>query len=381
MSPLQRRRIALVPSSFHPYFGGVEEHTRQVAKGLLARGHAVEVWTVDRGERLGVQEVDGVRVRYLRTPLPARRAANLARFAVMSPPAFATWLSAALRFRPDVLHVQCFGPNGIYATALSRLLRRPLVISSHGETFADEHDVFGRSALMQRGLSAGCQQAAVTTGCSVLVTHDLATRFGARDALIVPNGVELIGSPQRAKVKGRVPTIVAVGRLVHVKGFDLLIRAVAQLDRPVQLVLVGEGSAHESLEALAREVGISDSVKLVGRQDQPEVRRLMSESDVVAVPSRAESFGIVALEAWDSGTPLIATSLGGPRGFVTDGVDGLLVDPENTPALAAAIDRVLSDEDLARRLADAGRESVKQFTWDRVVDDYERIYEVALEKS
>ena len=95
----------------------------------------------------------------------------------------------------------------------------------------------------------------------------------------------------------------------------------------------------------------------------------------MVVPSRREAFGIVALEAWTSGTPLIATSLGGPKDFVTHGVDGLLVDPRDTSALASAIDQVLTDEALAQDLSEAGKQSVQQYTWDRVVDDYLAIYD------
>ena len=66
-----RMRIALFSSSYHPHFGGVEEHVRHVARGLQERGHDVEVWTVDRGDGLRDEVVDGCRVRYLPTPLPA----------------------------------------------------------------------------------------------------------------------------------------------------------------------------------------------------------------------------------------------------------------------------------------------------------------------
>ena len=87
-------RIALVSASFHPYAGGVEEHTRQVAHSLSQRGHEVEVWTVDQGERLGSRVVDGLLVRYLPTPLPARSATAMVRFAAQAPLAAARWWRA-----------------------------------------------------------------------------------------------------------------------------------------------------------------------------------------------------------------------------------------------------------------------------------------------
>lgn len=113
-------RIALVCSSFAPYRGGVEEHVRHTAAALVDRGHEVVVWTVDRGEHLGVRSIDGITARYLPTPLPAARVGALARFARVAPSAWRAWGTALRADRPDLLHVHCFGPNGVYAAALAR---------------------------------------------------------------------------------------------------------------------------------------------------------------------------------------------------------------------------------------------------------------------
>lgn len=369
-------RVALVSSSFHPYVGGVEEHVRHVARELASRGHAVEVWTVDRGERLGKQVVDGVPVRYLPTPLPARRVSNLARFAVTGPVALGRWLHAAREFRPDVLHVHCFGPNGPYPRAVATVSRLPLVITSHGETFADQNDIFSRSALLRSELRKSCASAAAVTGVSSIVTGDLERTFGATGAVVVPNGVRSLASSaeERPAPTNSTKALVAVGRLVHVKGFDLLLDALAASTQTSVLRIVGDGPERPALVQQAKRLGVSDKVDFVGQRSPTEVQAIMRESDVVVVPSRREAFGIVALEAWVSGTPLVATSQTGPAGFVTDGVDGVLVDPQDTAALARAIDDLLSDPDRARTLATRGRETVRDYTWERVVDHYEAIY-------
>ena len=145
-------RVALVSSSYFPHPGGVEQHVRSVAGELRARGHDVVVWTVDRGEGLGVQVIDGVEVRYLPSPLPARSLRAVLRFLLDLPAAARAWWRAYRGFAPSVLHVQCFGPNGLYALLLAHLTRTPLVLTSHGETFADDHRVFDRSALIRTGM-------------------------------------------------------------------------------------------------------------------------------------------------------------------------------------------------------------------------------------
>ncbi|MFF2270094.1 glycosyltransferase family 4 protein [Cellulosimicrobium cellulans] len=393
------RRVALVASSFDPHTGGVESHVRHVARVLAARRTAVEVWTVDRGERLGTRRVDGVLVRYLPTPQPSSRPGDVARFALAAPGAALAWGRAFRAFRPDVLHVQCFGPNGAYALGLRTLTRTPLVVSSHGETFADDHAVFEHSRLLRAALERSIGVAGAVTGCSRVVADDL-VRFGAPDAVVVPNGVDLAGhdaaghdaaghdlADHRPEDDGaareparsgpaRQPVVVAVGRIEHVKGFDLLVDAFAssRLRDRARLVVVGDGSEAAALRRRVASAGLTDRVELPGRLDPSEVAARLAGADVVVVPSRADAAPLVVLEAWRSGRPLVATVRGGPPEIVTDGVDGVLVDPQDTQALATAVLGLLDDPERAERIGAAGRRRVEDFTWERVVDRYEELY-------
>lgn len=382
----RRHRVALIASSFHPHTGGVEEHVRHLARVLADRGHTVAVWTVDRGEHLGTREVDGVEVRYLPTPLPARSLRSLMAYAAGLPRAVTAWWRAYRSLRPDVLNVQCFGPNGLYGLALGRLTGTPLVVSSHGETFADDHDAFGESALLRWGLRKSLSRAEGVTGCSTIVLDDLRTGYGLSDGTVVPNAIDVdeVAEPYLPSwwpLAG--PVVLALGRVEHNKGFDLLLRAFAhataddRLPDGASLVVGGEGSALDDLRSLAHELSVADRVLLPGRLGRAEVAGAVSQAGVLVVPSRVEAFGIVALEAWRGRCPLVMTSRGGAKDFVTDGVDGLVVDPEDTAALSSAVVQVLTDPDLGRRLAQAGAERVRDFTWDRVAGSYEDLYEGA----
>lgn len=374
------RRVALISSSFHPYPGGVEEHTLNVARELVARGHAVVVWTVDRGESLGRQVVDGVEVRYLPTPLPAGSPRAVFRFLRAFGPAWALWTAAFRDFRPEVLHVQCFGPNGLYALALHHRTGTPLIVSSHGETFADDHAVFDESRQLSLGLARALHDAHAVTGCSQYVLDDLA-RFGSVRGVVVPNGVdpdeeERVGRADLPYPSSPFPTVLSVGRIETVKGFDLLVRAFAQSDMPegTRLVIGGDGGELANVRRLAAELVVDGSVLFPGRLSRAQVIRAMASATVVVVPSRIEAFGIVVLEAWRSGRPLVATTAGGPAGLVTDGVDGILVDPMDTAALASSLSRVLGDPGLRDRLAARGRETVTKYTWGATAERYLRLY-------
>jgi len=400
-----RRRVALITSSYAPHVGGVETHVAEVARALTAQGILVEVWAVDRGARVGDARIgdagaepahgDGFPVRYLPTPLPARHAASLARFAGRAPGAWSQWARAHRRFRPDELHVHCFGPNGLYALALHRRFGTPLVVTSHGETTGDDDNVFAQSALLRRGLSDALARAAAVTAPSEYVLRDLRARFGLTGGVVVPNGVAL-DVPQDDGIRDRLPHgpyLAAVGRLGRMKGFDLLLDAFARVREgeallreadptdagdpartDARLVIAGDGPERAALQEQVAARGLEGVVDFLGWCSPAQVATVLAGSEALVVPSRSEAFGIAALEAWRAATALVMTNRGGAGEFVRDGQDGILVDPEDMDALAAAIARVRADPPLRERLATAGSERVAEFTWERVVERYLQVY-------
>jgi len=371
-------RIALATSSYAPYVGGVEEHVRNVARILRDRGHDVVVWTIDRDGGSGVREVDGIEVWDLPAPLPARSAGALIRFALRAPRATALWRRALRAHRPEVIHVHCFGPNGTYARRLAAHAGSPLVVTSHGETLADDAGVFQHSRFAIESLRTALARATAVTGCSQLVIDDLVERFGLAPGVgtVVVNGIDLeepVGGPPEG-AEGRY--IAAVGRVQRLKGFDLLVEAFARagLPRDVRLVIGGGGPELEPLRAQADRLGVGERVELPGWLDRPTVGGLRHGAIIGVVPSRMEPFGIAALEVWRAGSALVATTRGGPPEFVRDGTDGLLVDPEDVDALADALRSLVDDPRRATGLAEAGAERVRSFTWDHTVDGYEAVY-------
>lgn len=375
-----------MPSSYLPALGGVEELTRHLALTLEEAGDVVEVWvgTADAGGSPSVEELDGIVVRRLPYPLPARRLASMVRLATHLPVAVSSIRHAARTFRPDVIHVQCFGPNGIYATGLSRLSGIPLVVTLQGETVMDDYDVFDNSRIMRRGLVRGLARADAVTACSAFTLRDAEMRFGLPPGKgeVVFNGVETgestgVHSASRPPQVGEGRYVFALGRVVEKKGFDLLIRAFADVapDHDVDLVIGGTGAATGELMRLVTELRLEGRVRFCGRLTRHEVAGAMSHAEALVVPSRLEPFGIVVLEGWRAGVAVIATSIGGPPEFVTDGQDGLLVDPFDTGALARALRKVLADDSARERMARAGLAKVEEFAWPRVADRYRACYE------
>ncbi|MCW4458866.1 glycosyltransferase family 4 protein [Microbacterium sp. MPKO10] len=374
-------KIALATSSYAPHVGGVEEHVRNVATVLHRRGHDVAVWTIDRDGSFAVDVLDGIPVWRLPAPLPSRSVRDIARFVRAAPGAWRVWNRAFDTLRPDLIHVHCFGPNGTFANALAARRRTPLVVTSHGETLADDAGVFEHSQLARTSLRSAIRRAAAVTGCSSVALSDLEEHFGLPrgDGTVVFNGIDLEEHATQAPrpitgISGRY--VAAVGRLQQVKGFDLLVRAFARarLGPEVSLVIGGDGPESAVLSELAVDLGIADRVVLPGRLDRAQVAGLMRDAAIVAVPSRFEAFGIATLEAWRAGTPVVATTRGGPREFVTHGVDGLLCDPTDTEVFAATLADVLADPVHAASLAESGRRRVDAFTWEHTTHAYEALY-------
>ena len=186
-----------------------------------------------------------------------------------------------------------------------------------------------------------------------------------------------------------------VGRIEQIKGIDVLLDALGLLfkRRPdlrgnVCLVVVGgaldpgddapETEKIQELRRLVHEHRMEDSVDFIGSIDQPRLALWYSAADLCAVPSLTESFGLVALEAMACGTPVVATRVGGLQTVVEDGESGLLVPPGDHAALAEAIEQVLMDHRLRTHLAHGARDRAEHFTWQRVGDGIEALYDRVL---
>ena len=370
-------RILLMPSAFHPSVGGVEELTRRLASQFKAQGHYVEIWTGRRDDEAWPAEddVDGIRV--LRSTFPAPRMDVLALITFLGRAAWEMLrlLREIRRVRPDVINVQCFSTNGIYATALSALTGIPLVVSLHGETVMDDNRIYDHSAFLRTGLRLGLRRAAAVTACSRFTLND-AVRFGLdpHEGEVIFNAVSLDEVEQQAVSLPFPHFVLAMGRVVDNKGFDLLLRAWALLgdELPdVGLVIGGDGPALPALRRLAEELGLTDRVVFPGRLSRSEVGWAMAAAEVFVMPSRVEPFGIVALEAWRAGTPVIVSCLGGAPEFVTDGVTGLVVDPFDGKALAASLRRLLHDPALCATLAYRGSSEVQNYGWSKAASRYD----------
>jgi glycosyltransferase involved in cell wall biosynthesis len=270
-----------------------------------------------------------------------------------------------VRERADILHTHTHFSLNVVGRIAARTAGARVVAHMHIE------NTFRPGAFVRRA------QVSVDNRTARLCTWIVAVSNATRTALVaqgyprdrtvtVHNGIDAPEARMPAGLEPAPPgaVLLEIGRLCDVKGQRELIAALPKLARTdVTLLLVGEdleagGAYRTALERQARELGIGDRVRFLGRRD--DVPALLAAADALVLPSSIEGLPLVVLEAMAAGRPVVATSVGGTPEAVVDGETGLLVPPGDIEALAHAIDALLGDPELARRLGEAGGRRVRE---------------------
>jgi glycosyltransferase involved in cell wall biosynthesis len=242
---------------------------------------------------------------------------------------------AAREFRPDVLHAHWWIPAGMCALRAARRCDLPLVVTIHG---SDAH------LLRYRPLRRLAGRVLHKASMIATVSEDLQRQIQRLDPslpttvlrLPVVADVDPLPLPPDPPLR-----LLAAGRLSPEKGFDVLIKAMRiaidhELD--VRLDIVGSGPERRDLAAAAAPLG--ERVRLIPALPHEELMRRLDDVHALVAPSRREGLGLVALEAFARGRPVVASRVGGLAESIVDGVDGFLVPPEDPQALAAALARL-----------------------------------------
>ncbi|HEX3623277.1 MAG TPA: glycosyltransferase [Acidimicrobiales bacterium] len=370
--------------------GGMNVYVRELSSALAGAGVECEVFTRSWAHGLpAVQEVEpGFRVHHV----PAGPLASVAKEELGE---HLDEFTAGVLQRigesgpPDVIHAN-YWLSGVSGHVLKHRLELPLVSTFHtlarvkAEEAAEEHDRRARAE-------------AEVIGCSdaILASSDdeaaqLERLYGAVPERIevVPPGVDhhlfLPGDRRAARAElglGDEPVLLFVGRIQPLKGADVAVRALAALpQRHATLVLVGGPSGPDGeaelgrLHDLVATLSLGDRVRFVAPLPHGELTAYYRAADVCLVPSRSESFGLVALEAASCGTPVVAAAVGGLRGLVADGRTGFLVEGRDPEDYAACVGRLLDDPALAAALSIEATARARRYRWSITAARLRRLY-------
>jgi glycosyltransferase involved in cell wall biosynthesis len=287
--------------------------------------------------------------------------------------------------RPDVVLSVGRGPNLLTLGALAGMeAERPAWIARDGNNLGP---MTGDEALggLRRGLGLALTRRAYRAADCVLVNSDALARdmadfldAGERAVRVIRNpiDIEFIRRAAREDVRAvEGPFIFSAGRLVHQKGYDVLVRAFAAsaFRRSHRLVIAGEGPEMHALQALAGELGIGEKVLFPGFQKNPWA--WMRRCDLYVLSSRWEGCPNALAEALACGTPAVATDCRfGPSELIAHEHDGWLVHPEDPDALAGAIDALLADAELRANLGMAAAKSMEQYGRERILPQYGALF-------
>ncbi len=296
------------------------EHVRR-------RGLDVEVVGPEQFRHFGIAYGHGVLGNLRRKPW----------LALLVPALLASFVRAARSLEADVLHAHWI-PTGWVAARTGK----PYVV----QVWGTDVELARRAPFLARRVLRGAR---VVIAASTALA-DLAQLLGAHDVRVIPSGVDL---PADVGQEAEPLEILYAGRLSPEKGVLELVKAA----RGLKLVVAGDGPLRSRVPE-AR-----------GFVAHDELQGLYARAAVVACPSRREGFGMACLEAMAHGRPVIATGVGGLRDLVVDGETGIVVPPRDPAALRTALERLLGDRSLRRRLGAAGRERARErFSWAAMTD-------------
>lgn len=368
--------------------GGMNVYVRELSASLAQAGVDVRVfvrrWADDIPDRVSIEpglevvHVDAGPVGLAKEELPG----------VVDE--FADGVAKDLAISPvDALHAN-YWLSAVAAHRLKHELDLPLVATFHtlARVKADAGDAEPTSRVVAEEAVIGCCDTICAS--NPVEAEQLVELYGAPADRIemVPPGVDHAffspgdrnGARQALGLDDR-PTLLFVGRIQPLKGLTVAVRALAELrDRRARLVVVGGASGTEGPVELARVRDLIDGLGLAGRvrfvEPMPhhQLSTYYRAADVVVVPSRSESFGLVALEAAACGAPVVASDVGGLRTLVADGETGYLVDSREPSAFAARVDELIADPFLAHRMGVEATRRADRFAWSTTAGRLRRLY-------
>ena len=386
-------RIAMFSSeSLHSISsGGLGVHVAELAAGLQRRGHELHVITRRKEDQNYYDCIDGVHYHRVDHGLSENFVECMDYMCKAMAHRFHEVTSMIGQF--ELVHAHDWLTANAMKYVMDGFGTRG-VLTMHSTEYGRDGNVFfdGFAHWIRDAEAAGCHNANIVIAISHFLADELRRIYQVPNEKIhiVPNGVNyhaFDGFIDPAEVKGRygiallAPTIFSPGRMTPQKGMDMLVEAVPMVlaSYPeTKFIISGEGPEKEAVVRRAYEIGAAGAIIFLDTLPRWQYIDLMRSADIVAVPSRNEPFGIVVLEAWAAGKPVVATLAGGPREFIWHNVNGFLVDT-NPGGLAHGIGSLLADHDHCRALGANGRRAVEEkFNWDNVAAYTEGVYHVAL---
>ncbi len=370
-------RILVVNYEFPPVGGGGGRIAEDLCRALARRGHELRVLTSWIAPLQKVEARDGYTI--------LRSFAFRGRQDRCSIPEMGGYVLAHLwpcrkqlhDWKPDLLHVHFAVPSGVVACAATRLVRTPYVLTAHlGDVPGGVPDQTDRAFRWIKPLTNPIwRQASAITACSEF-TRSLALRAYDVPIETIPNAVDVnacIPSPARPHSPLR---FLFVGRFNAQKNLRFLATVLARIkDLPWEMHFIGDGSLRPAIESEVERLELRARVRFHGWVREDEVARVMSESDVLLLPSLSEGLSLVGINSLAHGLAIVASRIAGNLDLVRDGQNGMLCEVNDHEAFDQALRKLLTSAELVAEMKTASRELARRFDLNTVTDQYERVFQ------
>lgn len=376
-------RILVLNYEFPPVGGGGGVGSENICRELAKKGHEVRVQTAHSDLLANYEQRDGYEI--FRT-FSFRTRRDRCSIPQMFGYLLTNWypvLCHIRTWRPDVLHVHFAVPTGVLGWLAWKLTGTPYVLTIWGGDVPgfvpqDTGKVFRFIYPITK---------AIWKGASIIVSPSSGFSYLAHQSYnvyidVVLGGVSLKQSDfSVVKREDDTVRILFVGRLAEQKNVSLLLRSVSKLKADNwSLRILGDGPLKFELRQQVDVLDITKRVSFEGWLPSYNVQEFMRESDILAVPSNAESLSFVTLEGMANGLAIVSTSTHGPSELVEDGINGLLVPIGDQGRFTEALDTLIACPELLAGMKSRSRTKAELFSWERVSENYESILQEVVTK-
>ncbi len=367
----------------YPIYGGSGVVATELGKALAARGHEVHFISYQMPFRLGhiSENVFFHEVSTTSYPVFEHRPYTLTLTSKM--------VDVAKHHGLDILHVHYAIPHATSAVLARQILQKkglcvPVVTTLHGTDIT----LVGQDPSFAPVVAHSIEESDGVTAVSEYLRTETYEHFDVTTPIeVIPNFVDIERFRRQNKDHFRTALFPNGEKiLAHVSNFRPVKRAgdtvrilarLRELGEPVKLLLIGDGPDRAPTEALARELGVHDDVRFLGKQDP--IEELLSIADVFLLPSGSETFGLAALEAMACGVPVVSSDIGGLPEVIVDGESGYLCPLGDVEAMSQGVRRLISDDTLHAQMVAGAEARAEHFRIERVVPLYEAHYRSVIE--
>lgn len=372
-------KILMLTSLYYPTVGGTQNHVERISSNLSIRNNHVVIIAEKKPSHLKSREVVN-NILVCRAPLRQMRYLFFLPYLLLS-------ILECLRFNPQIIHAHFAFPPGLIAILLSKVFRKPCLITVHGvDVLKDQEARYGLRLMpiMDSLIKLILNQASLVISCSKFVRNIIENMGVSKNKIVViPNGVDNIEQKFRLSknyhneykadlgfLQDQV-ILFSARRLVLKNGLHYLIKAMEKISThktDVILIIAGDGPLRNQLIKMINRLNLKKNVRLLGEINPSELERLYVASDIIVLPSLIEAFGIIVLESMAYSKPIISFDSGGPTELINQNKNGLIVENRNIQQLTESILHLIHSPSLIINLKNNADRNVRKYDWNNVTN-------------